>query len=110
MNEYSGIEIRSNDERFFEKLITHPKIIEAYEERKKTQWNIANGSMINFSEELEKLDSIMLCGGARSGGKSWTIENNRKELDTKPLTQPENKANIAPSMLLVKLIGRIYED
>ena len=51
----------------------------------------------------------MLFGGARSG-KSWTIENNRKELDTKPLTQPENKANIAPSMLLVKLIGRIYED
>ena len=27
-----------------------------------------------------------------------------------PLTQPEKKATIAPSTLLVKLIGRIYED
>lgn len=45
--------------------------------------------------------------GGRSGGKSWAIENNRKELDTKPLTQPEKKDNIKPSTLLVKLIGRI---
>ena len=106
MNEYNGIEIRSNDERFFEKLITHPKIIEAYEERKKAQWDMANGSTLNFSE-IGKLDQIMLHGGARSGGKSWTLKNYRKDLDTKPLTQPENKANIAPSTLLVKLIGRI---
>ena len=78
MNEYSGIEIRSNDERFFEKLITHPKIIEAYEERKKTQWNIANGSTINFSE-VEMLSSI-----SYFPNKDWIIIDELSKYSTNP--------------------------
>lgn len=112
MNEYNNIEIRSNDERFFEKLITHPKIIEAYEERKKAQRDMVNGNTINPSES-GKLDSIMLYGGGRGGGMSYILHK-KYVMEDYPLTLPEKKGTITsfivqPSSLLVKLIGRIVE-
>lgn len=39
--------------------------------------------------------------------KDWIIIEEISKYPTKLLTQPEKKANIAPSTLLVKLIGRI---
>lgn len=81
------------------------------------QWSMANGSTLNFSEDLEKLDSVMLYGGVRDGGKSWnTLQEYKFPANIKydgeiyRLTQPEKKASIKSSVLLVKLIGRIYED
>ena len=50
----------------------------------------------------------LICFSAgRSGGKSYAIAEKLAELKNIPLTQPEKKASIAPSTLLVKLIGRI---
>lgn len=49
---------------------------------------------------------VVLVGGGRGGGKSYTLQN-KKVMEDYPLTQPEKKATISPSKLLVKLIGRI---
>ena len=83
------------------------------------QWNMANGSTLDFSE-IGKLDSmsyfpaesydaggIVLFGGGRGGGKDCATRNKLEEWKKISLTQPEKKANIAPSTLLVKLIRRI---
>jgi hypothetical protein len=60
---------------------------------------MVNGSELNFSE-VGKLDDIKLYGG----GKSYDI----KPKDF--LTYSDSTLRIAPSNLLMKLIGRIYED
>lgn len=83
------------------------------------QWGMVHGSTINFSE-IGKLDSmsyfpahsydesqVVLFGGGREGGKDYATRNKLEEWKKISLTQPEKKANIAPSTLLVKLIRRI---
>lgn len=86
------------------------------------QWNMVNGSTLNFSE-IGRLDSVsyfsaqsydesqvVLFGGGRGGGKDYATRNKLEEWKKINLTPPEKKASIVPSTLLVKLIGRIYED
>lgn len=83
---------------------------------------MVNGSTLNFSE-IGKLDGmsyfpaesyeegqVVLFGGGRGGGKTYKFQQKLEEWKKISLTLPEKKANIAPSTLLVKLIGRIYED
>lgn len=86
------------------------------------QWGMVHGSTINFSE-IGKLDGmsyfpaesydaggIVLFGGGRGGGKDCATRNKLEEWKKISLTLSEKKDTVMPSMLLVKLIGRIYEN
>jgi hypothetical protein len=119
ISEVEGLPTCAFSYEFYDKMVTHPKVKEAYE--LKLYAGKRGGKSLYAKQQLELLKSkeVILIDGMSKSAACWTLANGSRlifnemgrtdiyESDKNNLTQSIKEVTLEPSSLLMKLIRRI---